>query len=150
MKNLSKLARMVSLAVCGVLTAGGVASAQEAGDAHAHHHMHADDDAAAGRVPTPDGMSIAVIAPVDGAQFDATATIAVEVKTAGMDVSGDHWHLYADDELLAMVGGGRTQYDIAPGTLAPGHHALKVTISNASHHEYAVEQRLSIQIGTAP
>ncbi|TJY64787.1 hypothetical protein E4T66_00645 [Sinimarinibacterium sp. CAU 1509] len=147
--KIGKFGWVLPIVMFGQLAAAGDVFAEDAANAHAHH-MHMDRGGDDSRVPTPAGMSIMVTQPADGAQLDADAAILVQVETTGMDASGDHWHLYVDGELVAMVGGGRTKYQIEPATLAPGRHELKVTISNASHHEYAVEQRLTVSIGNAP
>lgn len=129
----------------GSLLAAGTATAADTGMAHEHHHDHAAMDSAGG-VPTPEGMSIRIVAPADGATVATDAPLTVQVSTEGMDASGDHWHLYVDGELQAMVGGGRTDYALDTSALESGDHELKVTISNASHDEYDTRSVLTIHV----
>ena len=105
-----------------------------AADAHSHH------------LPTPDGLSIRIIKPEPRSQWAAGQTHQVQVKTQGFDTAGDHWHLYLDGQLKAMVGGGRTEYQLRlPEDLPEGVHEIKVTISNSSHKEYdLVDRRLIV------
>lgn len=130
----------------GSLLAAGTASAADTGMAQEHHHDHAAMAEPSG-IPTPEGMSIQIVAPDDGATVSTDAPLTVQVSTQGMDASGDHWHLYVDGELQAMVGGGRTDYALDTSILEAGEHELKVTISNSSHDEYdlAAVRRFRVQ-----
>lgn len=113
-----------------------VRAAQEPGHQHGAHH---DDTGGSdtGGVPAPEGMTIEILEPGAEAVFAAGATVPVQVRASGMSASGDHWHLYLDGALQAMVGAGRTAYELVlPETLEAGEHELKVTISNARHEEY--------------
>lgn len=127
------------------LLAAGTAIAADTGMAHEHRHDHAAMAEPSG-IPTPEGMSIRIVAPADGAMVTTDAPLTVQVSTEGMDASGDHWHLYVDGELQAMVGGGRTDYALDTSALESGNHELKVTISNASHDEYDTRSVLTIHV----
>ncbi|MGB0955451.1 MAG: hypothetical protein ACPGZP_05555 [Panacagrimonas sp.] len=129
-----------------LLASGPVRAAQEGEHQHGAHHDH-NDAGDASLVPTPEGMMIEIVEPGDEAVFAAGATVPVKVRTQGMNAAGDHWHLYVDGELQAMVGAGRTAYELElPETLDTGEHELKVTISNATHQEYDLISVRAIQV----
>lgn len=111
---------------------------------HRHAQGHAEDGDT--RPAAPAGMAIEIESPVDGATFPAGEPVPVRVRTAGMSPSGDHWHLYVDGELQAMVGAGRVSYELSAAAMLPGTHELRVTISNLSHEEYDIEHGLTIRI----
>lgn len=107
-------------------------------------HQHHAADTHSNYLPTPEGLSIRIIVPEQHSQWTAGNTYLVQVETQGFDTAGDHWHLYLNGQLKAMVGGGRTEYQLRlPEDLAEGEHEIKVTISNSSHKEYdLVDRRL--------
>nr|BBD50154.1 hypothetical protein [Haliea sp. ETY-M] len=104
------------------------------------------DDAGA-RLATPEGMTIAITSPADGARFAVDDPVRIEVSYDGFDVAGDHWHLYVNGQMYAMVGAGRTAYEIGPGVLSTGEQTISVTISNAAHEEYELEPTRTIIVG---
>lgn len=116
-------------------------------DPHAAH-QHAESAAApAGGVAAPEGMTIEIVEPGTDAQVEAGGSVPVRIRANGMSVSGDHWHLYLDGELQAMVGAGRTEYELVlPDDLQPGDHEIKVTISNSSHEEYDLAALRTIKV----
>lgn len=94
-------------------------------------------------VPTPEGMAIAIVEPADHTIVESGGNLVVEVETSGMDISGDHWHLYVDGEMIAMVGAGRAEYELELDDIGSGMHSLEVRISNAQHKEYdTVDSRM--------
>lgn len=102
---------------------------------HAGHEHHHDADAAA--PDARENLSIEIVEPVADTPAKAGSTVVVAIESEGMDIAGDHWHLYLDGTLQAMVGGGRTRYELSLSKdLSPGPHELKVTISDASHKEF--------------
>lgn len=118
--------------------------------AHKHPEANLEQEMApmgSGRIPTPEGVSIAIVKPEGAAHVDPGAPLTVSVATEGFDVSIDHWHLYVDDELQAMVGGGRTEYSLDTSGIPEGAHELSVTISNVRHEEYDMEDVMTIIIG---
>lgn len=88
------------------------------------------------RLPTPKGMSIALVKPDNDTKVKIKEPLTVTVKTEGMDTASDHWHIYIDDEMAAMVGAGRTEYQLDTKDISPGPHKLSVAISNGEHKEY--------------
>lgn len=144
--------RLSALAVgCMLAVASGVttASAEQARPAAEHgrtdHERHGDTHG--NRVPAPEGMAIQIVQPESAARFAVGNPIMVEVRTQGLDASGDHWHVYCDGELEAMVGGGRTVYELSLSGKEPGEHELEVTVSNAKHQEYDINDRVTIVVG---
>jgi hypothetical protein len=133
---LGKLFLCAAFGGCMLVAAAASASADESahrGKAHA------------GRVSTPPGVSIRLLSPQDGATFEMGKPIQVKVRAEGLKASGNHWHLYVDGELEAMVGGGRTDYELSGKE--PGEHELEVTMSNANHQEYDIDDRVTIVLG---
>lgn len=136
-------ASISSAAAQAAQTAGGAEA-----DAHARHHPAAGGSAHSDAgVSPPQGMTIEIAEPGAEAVFAPGATVPVQVRAEGMSVSGDHWHLYLDGELQAMVGAGRMAYELVlPETLEAGEHELKVTISNARHQEYDLAATRTIRV----
>lgn len=136
---------VTSVTVAATAAAGSPQLQQEQAEQREHEHEN-NGNHATDRIPTPEGMAIAIVKPEAGAQFEAGKPIRVEVDAKGLDAAGDHWHLYLDGELQAMVGGGRTAYELQTSGVEPGKHELTVTISNSSHEEYDTEHRRVIRI----
>lgn len=137
---------MLAAATALWLATWPVHAAQETGHQHGAHHDNTGDGDT-GRVPAPEGMTIEILEPGAEAVFAPGATVPVQVRAEGMSVSGDHWHLYLDGELQAMVGAGRMAYELVlPETLEAGEHELKVTISNARHQEYDLAATRTIRV----
>lgn len=128
---------LISLAI-------GISGSALSNPSHQHHAADAHSD----HLPTPEGLSLRIIKPEPRSQWTAGQTHQVQVETLGFDTAGDHWHLYLNGQLKAMVGGGRTAYQLRlPEDLAEGEHEIKVTISNASHKEYdLVDRRLILVV----
>jgi len=98
------------------------------------------------RISAPEGMKIQIIEPPEDAKFSADDRIMIKVEGGGWNTSHDHWHLYLDGELQAMVGGGRTSYELMPSALSSGEHVISVTVSNSSHEEYDIGDKRMIWI----
>ncbi|ORE86846.1 hypothetical protein ATO7_07397 [Oceanococcus atlanticus] len=109
-----------------------------------HPHSAGEDQAS---IRAPEGLSIEILKPTTLSRWTAGQKYTIEVKTSGLDTAGDHWHLYLDGQLKAMVGGGRTRYQLTvPADIEPGHHEIKVTISNAAHEEYDLADLRKVEI----
>lgn len=115
------------------------------GDMAGHGDM-ADHGDKKNRISAPEGMKIQIIEPPEDAKFGADDRIMIKVETEGFNTSHDHWHIYLDGELQAMVGAGRTSYELMPSALSSGEHVISVTVSNGSHEEYDIEDRGRIWI----
>jgi len=117
-------------------------------DGHSHetHDEAAENPEEIHRIAAPDGMSIEFTGPQMHKHITAGDPLKVTVKTEGMDNSGDHWHIYVDDELAAMVGAGRSEYILETEDLDPGEHTLLVTISNGNHEEYNITDQRMIMV----
>ncbi len=96
------------------------------------------------RISAPEGVGIQIVELPEVTRPDSA--LMIKVETEGLNMSHDHWHLYVDGELQAMVGGGRTSYEFTPSALNPGEHVISVTVSNSSHEEYDIEDKRTIRI----
>lgn len=132
---------------CGAVLAAETPPAAK--DSHAGHHQHGQRAATSSGsvVAAPEGMMIEIVEPATEGPVEAGSTLPVRIRAEGMSASGDHWHIYLNGELQAMVGAGKTEYELAvPEDLEPGEHEIKVTISNASHQEYDLAAVRTIQV----
>ena len=86
------------------------------------------------RVPN-NGASISLISPADGATFKSGEEVMVEVAVENITVgeSGNHWHIYVDDQSWGMIM-GRNMDEVLRG-LEPGVHEIAVYLSIETHEE---------------
>ncbi len=138
---LRKFAFFFVLGVCASATALSAPPETHSQPGRSSHHGKA----------TPSGLSINFLKPPEATRIQAGESYTVEVATEGFNTSGDHWHLYLDGELRAMVGAGRTSYLLTlPEDIAIGEHELKVTISNSDHEEYDLADYRTIVVVPGP
>ncbi len=110
---------------------------------HEADQEHAEGEDEHTRVPN-DGAVINIISPADGASFASGEDIVIEVEVENFDLTaeGNHWHLYVDGSVLAMVSAGITKNVIHD--LEPGEHKIEVYLGLPTHEE--LEDGASITI----
>lgn len=87
----------------------------------------------AGAGHSHDTGSISIVTPADGATI-AGDSVEVAIKTEGVEnPDGLHWHLYVNDEELAMIPLDETSVTLTG--LSNGMHAIKVAIAASDHSE---------------
>ena len=100
----------------------------------------------AGASHTDEG-AISLVAPVDGAKVHGSE-LEVTVKFDGLDEhagdEGIHWHLYLDDQTLAMI--PLDQPAVTVTGLANGNHTLKASLADADHADMGEPATAAITI----
>ena len=142
----SKLSGLVIAVVVGGLAAGGAVVAQETGDESGHEA--ATHAAGPARTPSPEGASVYIISPADGAVVQSPVLVQFGLSGMGVAPAGVEWentghhHLIVDaetptfddylpaDEHHIHFGGGQTEVSLE---LAPGEHTLQLVLADDSH-----------------
>lgn len=104
--------------------------------------------AAAGETPAPEGASVYIISPADGATVSSPVTVVFGLKGMGVAPAGTekdktgHHHLIIDaglpnldepipaDDNYRHFGGGQTEVSVE---LAPGSHTLQLLLGDHNH-----------------
>lgn len=147
--NLSVVAVAAVVAVAGGFAACGAvsASAQESGhDASVHDASAHSADVE--RTPSPEGASVYIISPADGATVQSPVLVQFGLSGMGVAPAGVEWentghhHLIVDadtpafdqylpaDEHHIHFGGGQTEVSLE---LEPGEHSLQLVLADDSH-----------------
>lgn len=110
--------------------------------------MGSDHEAASPHTPSPDGASLRIISPVDGAVVTSPVTVVFGLSGMGVAPAGvqhdktGHHHLIIDaplpdlrfaipkDDRHRHFGGGQTQATIE---LPPGQHTLQLLLGDPRH-----------------
>jgi len=89
-----------------------------------------------GRIPNPDGATVSIVSPTDGATFAAGDEVIVEVQVENFALGedGSHWHVYVDGTSWGMVTGGNTTQSLRG--LESGEHDIAVYIAGGDHIEF--------------
>lgn len=99
------------------------------------------------RTPSPEGASIYIISPQDGASVSRTFTVRFGLRGMGVAPAGSekantgHHHLLVDgkgmpamdqpmDKSVQHFGGGQTETEL---TLEPGTHTLQLVLGDKAH-----------------
>ncbi len=108
-------------------------------------HDHGDEHSE--RIPNPDGATVSIIAPADGATFSASDEVLVEVSVENFELgaAGSHWHVYVDGSSWGMVTGGNTDQPLRG--LEPGMHEISVYIAGGDHIEFQDGDAIMITVG---
>lgn len=103
---------------------------------------------AADRTPAPEGASVYIVSPADGATVSSPVTVVFGLKGMGVAPAGTesektgHHHLIIDaplppadepipaDDNHVHFGGGQTEYTIE---LLPGTHTLQLLLGDLNH-----------------
>jgi len=97
------------------------------------------------RVPNA-GAAINILAPADGAIFEAGSDVKVQIETHNfpLGTEGKHWHIYVDDRPGQMIMGNMT--DAVLRNLEPGQHQISTYLSIGGHEELAEGSTVTITI----
>ncbi len=99
-----------------------------------------------GRIPNPEGATIRLLAPADGATFAEGEEVLVEVEVDNfvLGEDGNHWHVYIDGTSWGMVMGENTSQAIRG--LEPGEHDIEVYIAGGDHIDFQEGDSIQITI----
>ncbi|MEM7115200.1 MAG: hypothetical protein AAF614_22360 [Chloroflexota bacterium] len=156
----------LGLVACSASTAGGDEPAMEEMSENMDHdesmehdeHMEHDDDkehesgdghAGHGdseRIMNPNGASITITAPAEGATVSSSEDLLVEVSVENFDLSadGNHWHVYIDGTSWGMVTGGNI--DQALRGMEPGMHEISVFLAGGDHIEFMEGDAIMVMV----
>ncbi len=86
---------------------------------------------------------IDITSPVDGARLPAKAPVKL-VYVVTKEGGGDHVHLYADGEQVALLRQLKGSYTLDP--LAQGKHEICIRIVNKNHTPIGVERCIKVAV----
>jgi hypothetical protein len=95
--------------------------------------------------------SVSLMSPADGAavQGDQTdVSVMFDGLPANAGDAGVHWHLFIDDQLLAMMPLDQTRVTVTG--LTNGSHMLKVRLSDGKHIDFGEPSTVTIDVSEAP
>jgi len=116
------------------------------------------------RTPAPEGASVYIISPKDGATLSSPVTVRFGLRGMGVAPAGvddpktGHHHVIIDaplpdldrpipsDDRHRHFGGGQTEVSLE---LAPGHHTLQLVLGDRNHVPHVpplVSQRIEITV----
>jgi hypothetical protein len=93
-----------------------------------------------GTVPAPDGLSVRIESPADGAEVAANRPFDVEARVAGGQISTanqsndprvGHLHVFVDDQLISMPSATTQEVE-----LERGQHTIVVEFTSADHRSF--------------
>ena len=90
--------------------------------------------------------SISLLAPTDNANVDGDK-VDVNVKVAGVDAGAAdsmHWHLYVDDQVLAMA--PLSQTTVTVSGLKDGMHTVKAALASVDHGDVGQPVQATIMV----
>lgn len=92
------------------------------------------------------GAVIQIISPADGAVFNSSDNIVVEVEVTNFALGedGNHWHVSVDGASYAMITG--VAQDTVLRGLEPGEHTITVTMSNGLHQDLEDGDAITIEV----
>lgn len=105
-------------------------------------HEHEGEE----RIPNPDGATITILSPADGATFaeGEEVLIEVEVENFALGEDGNHWHVYVDGSSWGMVMGGNTSEALRG--LEPGTHEIETYIAGGDHIDFEDGDSVTITV----
>lgn len=92
------------------------------------------------------GAAIQIISPADGAVFNSSDNIVVEVEVTNFALGedGNHWHVSVDGATYAMIMG--VAQDTVLRGLEPGEHTITVAMSNGLHQDLEDGDAITIEV----
>ena len=117
---------------------------EEHSEEHGEHgeHEHDSDE----RIANPEGASITILTPADGAIFAEGDEVLVEVEVENfvLGQDGNHWHVYVDGSSWGMVMGENTSEALRG--LEPGTHEIATYIAGGDHIEFEDGDSITITV----
>ncbi len=108
-------------------------------------HVDGAEEAEHNLVPN-NGAAIQIISPADGAVFNSSDNIVVEVEVTNFTLGedGNHWHVSVDGANYAMITG--IAQDTVLRGLEPGEHTITVAMSNGLHQDLEDGDAITIEV----